>query len=176
MDARITITGNVGTAVEAGTSKLGRPFASFRLACSPGYWDRAKQQWVEEGTVWLRVRCHGELARNVAASVQKGQPLTVAGRLRVDTWVDTFGVVHERFEVVADEVGHNLALGTANFVRQRMVRASHGDAPADDAAWSEEPAAGDGEVLIDQLSAASQPGDEPVDGHDDVEQPVEAVA
>ena len=120
MEARISITGNVGTDVEGGTGRTGRPFAAFRLGCSPGYRERESGRWIDEQTIWLRVRCHGDLARNVMMSVHKGQAITVNGRLRVDAWTDSNGQPRERFEIVADEVGHNLLYGTANYARTRV--------------------------------------------------------
>ena len=57
-----------------------------------------------EDVCFLDITCWGELA-NKAAMLQKGQQVTVVGRLKQDTWQDKMsGEQRSRMNVVASEV------------------------------------------------------------------------
>lgn len=111
----VTVNGTVGTDVQL-TSGEHSNRARFRLATAERYLDRASNEWVERETVWLDVICFRRLADHVAASVVKGQPVIVRGRLRVSHWESDKGP-RETLEVLATSVGHDLALGQASFAR-----------------------------------------------------------
>ena len=111
----VTVNGTVGTDVQL-TSGERSNRARFRLATAERYLDRTSNQWVERETVWLDVICFRRLADHVAASVMKGQPVIVRGRLRVSRWDGEKGP-RETLEVLATSVGHDLALGQASFAR-----------------------------------------------------------
>jgi single-strand DNA-binding protein len=111
----VTVNGTVGTDVQL-TAGESSNRARFRLATAERYLDRSSDTWVERETVWLDVICFRRLADNVAASVTKGQPVVVRGRLRVSKWTGDKGPM-QTLEVVATSVGHDLALGRASFAR-----------------------------------------------------------
>ena len=111
----VTVNGTVGTDVQL-TSGERSNRARFRLATAERYLDRSTNQWVERETVWLDVICFRRLADHVAASIRKGQPVIVRGRLRVSHWEGESGP-RESLEVLATSVGHDLALGQASFAR-----------------------------------------------------------
>jgi single-strand DNA-binding protein len=111
----VTVNGTVGTDVQL-TSGERSNRARFRLATAERYLDRESNRWVERETVWLDVICFRRLADHVAASVVKGQPVIVRGRLRVSRWDGEKGP-RETLEVLATSVGHDLALGQASFAR-----------------------------------------------------------
>jgi single-strand DNA-binding protein len=60
------------------------------------------------------------MAENVSASVQKGDPLYVYGRLNVRTWErdDRSGTT---LEVTAEILGHDLGRGTSTFSRMNKA-------------------------------------------------------
>lgn len=111
----VTVNGTVGTDVQL-TSGERSNRARFRLATAERYLDRMSNKWVERKTVWLDVICFRTLADHVAASVRKGQPLIVRGRLRVSHWESDKGP-RQTLEVLATSVGHDLALGHSSFAR-----------------------------------------------------------
>ncbi|BAK36728.1 single-stranded DNA-binding protein [Microlunatus phosphovorus NM-1] len=115
MDAYVQLTGNVGGAVEFRTGRLNAvPIASFRLAHTPRI--RRNGEWVDGPTTWISVTCFRALAENVAASLHRGQPVLVAGRLRTNVW-EKDGVTYERLMLEAMTVGHDLSRGTASFTK-----------------------------------------------------------
>ena len=112
----VTLVGNVVTDVGGTTTEGGAELAWFRLASTPRRFDRASGRWVDGDTSYVRVSCWRQLARNVVASVHKGDPVVVTGRLRVREWErdDRRGVA---VEVDAAAVGHDLARGVSAFRR-----------------------------------------------------------
>jgi len=135
----VTVNGIVGTDVQL-TSGERSNRARFRLATAERYLDRASNQWVERETVWLDVICFRRLADHVAASVVKGQPVIVRGRLRVSRWESETGP-RETLEVLATSVGHDLALGKASFARPPRPESAppQSTQPATDASGQERP-------------------------------------
>lgn len=119
MESTISLSGNVGTDVE---SYRGADWhlARFRLACTPRI--RRKDEWVDGETTWISVRASNRLARNVEASLRKGDPVIVTGRLRTHVWEDPDGNKQDRIIVEAQAIGHDLTRGTSHF--QRNERAS----------------------------------------------------
>ena len=58
----------------------------------------------------------GHWPTHVAASVRKGDPVIVVGRLRTSVWTKD-GQTRERLGLEAETVGHDLSRGTAIFRR-----------------------------------------------------------
>lgn len=120
----------------------------LRVLNNRGFRNRETKEWVDLGPNGTDVICWGELARNVAASVQKGDPVLVYGKLEDNSWTDKEGATHRNTRVVAELVAHDLAWGSSRFTRTNNspVRpgaaeiagnnghSQDGDAPAVDAA------------------------------------------
>ena len=112
----IQVVGNVATEVRFNTTAEGIPVANFRLAATERKFDKETSRWVDGEVNWYTVSCWRALAENVAASIQKGDPIFVTGRLNVRTWErdDRSGTT---LDVTADVVGHDLSRGTSVFKR-----------------------------------------------------------
>lgn len=95
----------------------GVPFTSFRLATTPRRYDNRRDGWVDGRTEWITVKLFRETAHNVAASVRKGQPLVVHGRLHTEEWNGPDGT---RTSLVLEAIalGHDLTRGRGEFVRR----------------------------------------------------------
>jgi single-strand DNA-binding protein len=121
MEALVTINGYVGTAVAFRPTQKNVTRASFRLGCTP----RVKQgaNWVDGNTIWLTIVCWRTLAEHALESVNKGDPVVVSGKLRLQSWPDADGVVQERLVIEATSVGHDLTRGTSAFRRVQRVDA-----------------------------------------------------
>lgn len=101
---------------------------TFRLASTPGFFDRSRNGYRELETVWLGVKAWRGLAHNVASSVHKGEPVVVVGRLRAQVYqVD--GQERRYQELEATTVGHDLTKGTSMF-RRTKAGTDHGSVPA----------------------------------------------
>jgi single-strand DNA-binding protein len=129
MEAVVQMTGYAGTEVEI---RGGGTVSAFRLACTP----RVKGKGGEYGdgnTTWIDVSCFRALAAHVAASVRKGDPVIVIGKLRTSVW-DKDGQTRERIVLEADMVGHDLTRGTAVFRRapRQVIEPTDVDEPDDE--------------------------------------------
>jgi single-strand DNA-binding protein len=114
----VTICGNAASEVRHVCTDQGLAIASFRIAATERRYERGRG-WVDGETNYLTVTCFRALADNVAASLQKGQPVIVTGRLRIRSWKkdERHGL---SAEVEAAAVGHDLSRGTSAF--RRIVR------------------------------------------------------
>ena len=144
MDSMIWMSGNVGSDVEFRTVRDGLVYADFRLGCTPRYWRDG--EWMDAATTWITVNCNQGLAENVRASIRKGDAVVVVGRLRTSRWNDNDGVVHERLQLEATIIGHDLSRGVTSFQRTSRAPAAE-DAPAKEVAP-------DGADETDQTKAA----------------------
>ena len=79
----ITVTGNVAGPPEFKVTAGGLPIVNFRLGSAQRRFDRQSGTWVDDGTNWYNVSAFRGLAEHIAASVTKGEPLVVTGRLRL---------------------------------------------------------------------------------------------
>ena len=107
MEAQVQITGYAGSEVEI---RGNGAVSAFRLACTPRV--RTKGEWSDGNTIWIEVSCFRLLAEHVAASVRKGDPVVVVGKLRTNVW-EKDGQTHERLALEADVVAHDLNRGTS---------------------------------------------------------------
>ena len=139
MEAHVHITGYAGTEVEM---RGNGTVSAFRLACTPRI--RTKGGWGDGNTTWIEVSCF-RTGRARRASVRKGDPVVVVGKLRTNVW-EKDGQTHERLVLEADMVGHDLNRGTSAFRRRPRL------APAD----SREP----GEPADDEVETAGLSAEE----------------
>jgi single-strand DNA-binding protein len=116
MTDTLTLIGLVATIPRHLVTSEGLAITSFRLASTQRRFDRTKNQWVDGETNWYTVTTFRQLAINAAASVNKGDRVVVAGRLRIREWQagDKSGT---NIEVDADAVGHDLSWGSTVFSR-----------------------------------------------------------
>ncbi|MFD5797298.1 single-stranded DNA-binding protein [Streptomyces diastatochromogenes] len=112
----VCVVGNVATRPVYRELSAG-PSARFRLAVTSRYWDREKSAWTDGHTNFFTVWANRQLAVNVAASVEVGQPVVVQGRLKVRSEVREGQQNWASADIDAVAIGHDLARGTALFRR-----------------------------------------------------------
>jgi single-strand DNA-binding protein len=116
-ETHVTLVGNVVTDVTVATTQQGFDKSTFRMAATSRRFDRGLGQWVDGDTSYVRVNCWRRLARNVAESLTKGDPVVVTGTLRVREWASDDGRRGVSVEVEAVSIGHDLARGVTAFTR-----------------------------------------------------------
>lgn len=115
-DTIMTIVGNVVDDPRRRETKSGFAVTNFRVASTSRRYDREKEQFVDNGTLYVNVTCWRAMALNVHESIKKGQPVVVTGRYYMREYtVDE--QVRTAYELEALAVGHDLARGTASFTR-----------------------------------------------------------
>ncbi|MFG3205369.1 single-stranded DNA-binding protein [Streptomyces sp. NPDC048192] len=115
-ETMVCVVGNVATRPLYRETAAG-PSARFRLAVTSRYWDREKNAWTDGHTNFFTVWANRQLAVNVAACVELGQPVLVQGRLKVRTEVRDGQQQWASADIDAMAIGHDLSRGTAAFQR-----------------------------------------------------------
>ena len=118
-DTRISVRGYVGGEPDVYDNENGGQAIVFSVGVTARSWNRQENRMKDGETAWYSVRCYGDLGQNVVASIGKGTPVMVRGRLATRAWKDQSGTAHTRHVIVADAVGIDLNTGTAQFSRVR---------------------------------------------------------
>jgi single-strand DNA-binding protein len=129
----VTVVGNVVSDPISRPTKVGRPFASLRIASTTRRWDAERRAFVDGSTNFLNVVAFNALAANVMTSVKKGHPVVVYGRLRVNQWETEKGEPRTSAEIDAYTIGHDLTRGQVEFTRPRRTQLDANDRLADPA-------------------------------------------
>ncbi|ACQ80888.1 single-strand binding protein [Beutenbergia cavernae DSM 12333] len=163
-DIHITVSGRAGNT--ATLSRNGKDYAKFRLASNRRS-RNAQGEWADEPTQWFTVKCWGELAHNVAASVRTGTPVLVRGVLGAETYLNGQGAEVTDQEIRANAVAVELSHGIATYAK--TVREKDGAQPSPDA----------GDPRADDPWGGTAGGGEPADSAEpaaDAEEPALANA
>ena len=114
----ITIVGNVVDEVANRPTASGLSRVSFRVASTQRRKDRDTGQWVDGHKFFVNATFWREFAENVAASVKKGDPVVLHGRIFSRQYVKD-EANHIAYEVEPESIGHDLARGTAEFKKRK---------------------------------------------------------
>ena len=113
--SQITVVGNVVDSPvrrRAGSGEV----TKFRLAATDRYHDSATGQWVDGDTFYVDVDAWNALGASISASVFKGDPVVVTGRISTSEY-EVDGAKRSRPVIKAAAVGHDLSRGSAVFKR-----------------------------------------------------------
>ena len=106
----ITVQGLVATVPRHIVTQDNIPLTSLRLAAQ-----------LKDGRCnWYTVNATGQLALNIAASINKGERIIVVGPLYVRDW-DNGERAGTSVEIEARTIGHDLTYGTSDFYRTVLV-------------------------------------------------------
>lgn len=112
----------------------------FRLAATARYLDREKNEWTDGHTNFFTVWANRQLATNVSASLNVGDPVVVQGRLKVRSEVREGQPSWTSADIDAVAIGHDLARGTSAFRRtQRPENTVTGTSAQAEPVWETSP-------------------------------------
>ena len=121
MNALTTIAGWVGknpVLIET----PGGSHTTIRVAHTPRYRNQLNV-WVDGETQWFAVKAWNDLAVNACASLRRGDPVVVSGRVMLEEWDSDEG--RQKMLVLrASALGHDLSRGRTSFTR--VVRVTDG--------------------------------------------------
>jgi len=150
-DIRITFRGNAGENPQLWTNGA-RPFARVNVACTPRI--RVDGEWQDGDTQWIQVKAWGRLARNMAASVRKGDAVMVTGSFRHEEYTNDAGKTFKTAVVHAFGVGFDLVRTCAMTATVRDEQGpgeagdhldqGEGEVPSPSGGWSQ---LGEGETV-----------------------------
>ncbi len=150
---KVFLLGNLTRDPERRTLPSGAALTDLRLAVTRKY--RLQSGELKEETLFISVAVFGKGAETAAKYLQKGRPVLIEGRLRLEEWTNKDGQKQSRISVVAENFQ---LLGGGD----RPPRTSEmGDAPADAARRTPAPESpGD---LGEGDAAAAAPAEPPAD-------------
>jgi single-strand DNA-binding protein len=143
-EAQVNLAGYVAT--DPKFKKVAGDISSARLrvAYTARRRDKETGEWSDGPTSFVNIQCWRTLADNVRASVHKGEPVLVMGRLQIRRFEDQEGAARTVVEIEAMSIGHDLTRGVAQFSRTRWPSAL---APANAELQATVPGPGDGAEL-----------------------------
>jgi single-strand DNA-binding protein len=130
-----TVTGNLTADPEMRYTPTGRPVASFTIASTPRFPDRATGEWKDGETWFLNCSAWGDMAENVITSLSRGTAVVATGRLQARSWDEEApgGGTRKRrtVELTVDDIGPSLRRASAKVTKVTREHApSGGPTPA----------------------------------------------
>ena len=159
--ARVMMAGHVVAEPRLGETRSGQPFTKVRIGVTPRRLDR-EGEWRDIASSYFTVNCWRRMAMNASASLRKGDPVIVWGKLKSRSWTDANGQRHRIIDIEADTICHDASMGWTHFLRGRNPGAGADDAARRDLAAAEEMDAYDEAEDAaggDFADNGSQPGD-----------------
>ena len=129
-DIAVTVVGNLTNDPELRFTPSGAAVASFTVASSSRYLDKATNEWKDGDTVFMRCSVWRQYAENVAESLTKGTRVIVSGRLKQRSYETREGEKRTVMELEVDDVGPALRYATAKVNRVQRQGGDFGGAPA----------------------------------------------
>ena len=116
-DINVTVVGNLTNDPELRFTPSGAAVASFTVASSSRYLDKATNEWKDGDPVYMRCSVWRQYAENVAESLTKGTRVIVTGRLKQRSYETREGEKRTVLEMEVDDVGPALRYATAKVNR-----------------------------------------------------------
>ena len=129
-ETQVTIVGNVVNTVDKRELANGTAVAHFRVGSTERRYDRASGGWVDGDRLYLDVTCWRHLAENAAASLVKGDPVVVTGRLFTRNY-EHEGQRRSSMTIDANSVAADLSRCTAVVTRTRRSTAAESGTDGD---------------------------------------------
>jgi single-strand DNA-binding protein len=143
--AVVMMAGHVVADPRLGHTSSGQPFAKVRIGVTPRRPDR-EGEWRDLASSYFTVNCWRRMATNASASLRKGDPVIVWGKLKSRTWIDANGQRHRIIDIEADTICHDTSMGWTHFQRGRTPGPGSDETARRDLAAAEETdALGDGD-------------------------------
>jgi single-strand DNA-binding protein len=127
----LTLSGNLTAPPKTGMTGAGVHWTRMRVASSTRVFDRATTEWRDGDTLFLDVSCWRQLAQNAAATLERGDRVLIAGRLKQRSYEDQQGVRHTVTEMDADAIGPDLGRAPARLLRPARADREEHPAPAE---------------------------------------------
>lgn len=119
-EPQITIHGNLTDDPELRFTPNGKAVARFSVAQNPRF--RQDGEWKDGTAVFFQCQIWNRPAENVAESLNRGDRVTVTGRIRIQEWDDReTGEKRSRQYIECDDVALSLVMNSAKANRTRRT-------------------------------------------------------
>lgn len=135
-ESDLTVAGRVVADPEHRTTRSGMQFTTFRMASTVRR--RTKEGvYVDGATSFYNVAAYRSLGMNAHASLRKGDPVVVNGRLTISSWQRADESWGSSAELEATSLGHDLTYGTTTYAKSGGPALDAGAEEASHRAFSE---------------------------------------
>lgn len=117
MSTAVTLRGRLTRDPELRFSAAGKAVAKFAVVTSRRVKDQDSGEWSDKDTTFWDCVAFGDLANNVAESLEKGTAVIVTGNASSEEWEGKDGEKRRSMKVVADEVAPSLRFASAKVVK-----------------------------------------------------------
>lgn len=115
-EAELTVSGRVVADPEHRTTRAGMQFTTFRVASTVRRRNK-EGVYVDVSTSFYNVAAFRSLGMHAHASLHKGEPVVVHGRLTVNSWQRADESWGSSAEIEAISLGHDLTYGTTAYTK-----------------------------------------------------------
>lgn len=136
----LTVVGNLTADPELRFTAAGAAVANFTVAQTPRSFDKARGEYVDGDTLFMRCSIWREAAENVAESLTKGTRVIASGRLIQRSYETREGEKRTVVELQVDEVGPSLRYASAKVTKAQRAAAA-GPVVAEPDPWATTPPA-----------------------------------
>jgi single-strand DNA-binding protein len=119
-EAIVTVAGYIATEPAYSKNTGGSPMLKMRLAWTPRRFDRVTNQWQDQASCFVWVKCWRRIAENANFCLNKGDAVVVSGSLTVTEYLSKEGTRRTSVDITATSIGHDLSRGISSFRRQRQ--------------------------------------------------------
>jgi single-strand DNA-binding protein len=137
MSTAVTLRGRLTRDPELRFSASGKAVAKFAIVTSRRVKDPQSGEWSDKDTTFWDCVAFGQLAENIAESLEKGTAVIVVGNAASEEWETRDGEKRRSMKVMADEVAPSLRWASAKVMK--ASRESAAQAPPASDGFSDEP-------------------------------------
>lgn len=116
-DNTSTFIGNITSDPELRYTQSGIAVANFTIAVQERKFDKAKNEYVDGDTLFMRASVWRDFAEHVAGSLTKGTRVIATGKLRQNSFETKEGEKRTSIELDIDGIGPDLRYATASVTR-----------------------------------------------------------
>jgi single-strand DNA-binding protein len=142
MSTPVTLTGRAVAEPELRFSAKGQPVAKFTVVTSRRVRDSQTGEWSDADTSFWDCVAFGQLAENIAESLEKGTAVIVTGRAAQEEWETKDGQKRRSIKVTAEEVAPSLRFATCKVSKVARSKPAADGGRGEPDPWAAEPAGG----------------------------------
>ncbi len=120
LTTQVVVAGNLTRDPEVRATRNGKAVANLTIASTPRVFDAATKQWSDGEGVFINATAWGDVADNIAASLQKGSRVVAVGWFKSRSYETKDGDKRTATELQIEDIGASLLFATA--VPQRVGR------------------------------------------------------
>ena len=128
MSTEVTLRGRLTRDPELRFSAAGKPVTKFAVVTSRRFKNQQTNEWEDRDTTFWDCVAFGDLAQNIADSLEKGTAVVVAGHASQEEWEAKDGTKRKSIKVTAEDVAPSLRFASARIARASRTAASSGAA------------------------------------------------